>query len=291
VFETDERDSQFELPRTVQFDALGSINVSDARRNELVTLDSTGRVANRLLLTPLTAEDAIPYLAGRNGDTLFVFLAGSNRVVGVLDGHVAADLPIAAEDAAMQLRYVATGGTNTWIKTADPDAGARLVRYRKTGDRETELPLRGGYWSHTGPLKLVGDTLLSVRGYVPVLTRVGPDGVIDSLRLHGFDSPMLARMRSFQLGKVTSPPLLIASVAVANGHYFVINVRPGWLRIDVYNAAGRIEAILTEPDPGFNKSFYPTDIAALRSGGRYLLAVSVSKPRPAVRLYSWEPKR
>ena len=70
---------------------------------------------------------------------------------------------------------------------------------------------------------------------------------------------------------------------------FVINVRPGWLRVDVYGSDGKLEAILTEPDPGFNKSFYPTDIGIRFEDGEYLIAVTIAKPRPSVRLYAWQP--
>ena len=137
---------------------------------------------------------------------------------------------------------------------------------------------------------MVGDTLLSVRGYQPMVVRMSPGGVIDSLRLNGFDSPMLARMRSHQLGLAYSPPLLISSVALSEGRYFVVNVRPGWLRVDVYDRTGQIEAILTEPTPSYDKSFYPTDIAVRRDRDHYLLAISVSRPVGSVRMYEWRQR-
>src|SRR5690606_2850496 len=115
----------------------------------------------------------------------------------------------------------------------------------------------------------------SIRGYQPVVDVIDMTGRVDSLRLRGFDSPMLARMRLFQLGDAKSPPLLVPSAAFAGGRIYVINARPGWLRVDVYDASLTLEAILVEPDPGFARSFYPTDIAVLPDGDRVLLAVSL----------------
>ena len=66
-------------------------------------------------------------------------------------------------------------------------------------------------------------------------------------------------------------------------------MRPGWLRLDVYDRAGRLQHILVQPDPAFDTDFYPIDLAVRRSeAGRYEIAIAVVKPAPAVKLYHWQ---
>ncbi len=290
-FTTPEQKPLFKYPRTVAFQADGKLIVTDAEANEVIRLTGNGDVDQRLDLGPLVGDDTIPYLAGTSGDTLILFLAGTNHIVGLLDSTLAFNFPIAPEDAGRQLRYAAADDRGIWLKYADPDAGAAIVTYNATGERIGQRQLAGPYWSHAGPLRRISDQTVSVRGYLPAVSLIR-DGVaeVDSLRFVGFDSPMLARMRSFALGQTKSPPLLIASLAADDGRYFIVNVRPGWLRIDVYRSNGQLEAILTEPDPGFNKSFYPTDIAVNFRDDEYLIAVTVAKPRPVVRVYGWKPR-
>lgn len=290
-FTTTGGDPGFEYPRTVAFSPDGKLVVTDAEANAVIRLSQTGDVEERQALEPLVGDDAIPYLAGMSADTLILFLAGSNRVVGLVESSLVLDFPLDPGDAARPLRYAAADDNGVWVKYVDPDFGAAIARYSRTGQRLGEIQLDGPYWSHAGPLRRLDSRTLSVRGYLPAVTMIRDGSTTkDSLRFVGFDSPMLARMRSFSLGQTKSPPLLIASLAVDTQRMFVINVRPGWLRVDVYRSDGQLEAILTEPDPGFNKSFYPTDIGIRFEDGEYLIAVTVAKPQPSVRLYGWRPQ-
>jgi len=110
----------------------------------------------------------------------------------------------------------------------------------------------------------------------------------DSLRLFGFDSPMLARMRQFMLGDTHAPPMLSVSAAVTEDRFYVINMRPGWLRLDVYDRSGTLQYILTEPRPAFNKDYYPTDIAVReRDDGTVIIAIAVLEPEPGIDVYAW----
>lgn len=127
-------------------------------------------------------------------------------------------------------------------------------------------------------------------------TSSGPG--LDSLTLRGFDSPMLSRTRLFTLDELTQPPLLSSSAVAVGERLFVLNMRPGWLRVDVYDRSGELQYILTQPDPQFNTDYFPTDLAvriaikgdganASGSGTVYELAVSVYKPEPRIDRFLW----
>lgn len=289
VFDTSSDPAVFALPRTLTFADDGDLVVSDAKANQLVRLSAEGVVAARYDLGSGAAPGGIPYIVGSSADTVYIFSAGDNTITGLVAGRRVRHFALDRADAARQLRYVAVDSTGVWVKSVDPDSGSTAVRYRWDGTRTAATTLRGPYWVHAGILRASGDSVLSIRGYMPIVNVIDSAGQIDSVRLRGFDSPMLARMRSFVLGNTESPPLLIPSAAYDGERFYVINARPGWLRIDVYDASMSLEAILVEPNPGFNKSFYPTDIAVRSEVGRILLAVSLQEPEPSVRLFAWEP--
>ena len=139
-------------------------------------------------------------------------------------------------------------------------------------------------------LRAWGDTVLSLRGYRPVIDVVTPEGRLDSMSLVGFDSPMLARSRMFLQGVLDRPPLLSSSAATCRDFLFVLNMRPGWLRMDVYDRRGILNHVLTEPDPVFDQSFFSTDVAVeCSTPGAYQLAVTIAQPQPRIDLYRWEP--
>jgi len=155
----------------------------------------------------------------------------------------------------------------------------------------TRVSLPGPYWRHAGLLRVWGDSLLSLSGFRPILDVLPTDLSIplDSLPLVGFDSPMLARSLTFLHGETHEPPLLSTSATPVGDWLFVLNLRVGWLRIDVYDRAGRLQHILVQEDPGFNTEFYPMDLA-VRSpeAGLYEMAVVLVKPVPEVKLYRWK---
>ncbi len=289
VFDTAHGDVAFRHPRNVLFGQPDVLFVADVETNEIVTLNAEGAELARVALDDIVAPESIPYLIGADVDTLRVFFAGVNKMGKVSAETLISSFALAARDAAKQLRYAASDEGNWWLKTVDPDSGARLVTYSEQGIRDHETMLSGPYWSHAGPLRAQDDTLVSVRGYQPDVVRMTTDGSLDSLRLLGFDSPMLARMRSFRLGEAKNPPLLIPSLALTETRIFALNVRPGWLRVDVFDRSGTLVSRLVEPDPGFDKSFFPTDIAVRRQDpGTYFLAVSITDPKPSVRVYAWQ---
>ncbi|MDX1741632.1 MAG: hypothetical protein R3178_10075, partial [Rhodothermales bacterium] len=63
------------------------------------------------------------------------------------------------------------------------------------------------------------------------------------------------------------------------------------LRVDVYDRSGRLAAVLTEPDPGFNRDYYPTDLAVreLPGSSTVRIAVAVVHPEPRIDLLEWRP--
>jgi hypothetical protein len=103
-----------------------------------------------------------------------------------------------------------------------------------------------------------------------------PANGLDSIRLSGFDSPMLARGRAYALGSVEEPPLMISGVHVMHDHLYLINVRPGILRLDVYDPNGRLVRVLQfeEPEPS---GFTPIDLVVWsESASTYAIVASVS---------------
>src|SRR5690606_3725856 len=193
------------------FDNNGDIVVSDAKSNELVRLGLDGSILARYKLGQASAPGGIPYIVGASADTTYVFSASDNTITGFVEGNSVAHLPLDPADATKQLRYVAAGDDDIWVKSIDPESGATVARYNRNGTRVGTTSLDGPYWAHAGVLRATGDTVLSIRGYQPVVDVIDMTGRVDSLRLRGFDSPMLARMRLFQLGDAKSPPLLVPS--------------------------------------------------------------------------------
>ncbi|HLE57037.1 MAG TPA: hypothetical protein VJB15_08140, partial [Rhodothermia bacterium] len=89
-------------------------------------------------------------------------------------------------------------------------------------------------------------------------------------------SPMLARGRAYSLGSIDEPPLMISGVHVAQDDLYVINVRPGILRLDVFDPNGRLVRVLQfeEPEPS---GFTPVDLVVGSQGdSSYVIVASVS---------------
>lgn len=272
-------------PRTVVFGNGERIFVSDTERNSLFVFgtDSTfiGEITNEAL--------RYPYLAGVRGDTVLVFNPEARRVDFLLDTLVVRSLNLPDDLPKHGLfQYVAASDTALFYKGIGKDLDgflARLDADRRLTDRR---PLPPPYWRHAGLLRVWGDSLLSLSGFRPVIDVLPGDGPIDTLALSGFDSPMLARSRLYLLGEIDEPPLLSASAAPAGDRLFVLNMRPGWLRIDVYDHAGHLRNVLTQANPAFNKNYYPTDLAARSLGhGAYEIAVISTKPQARLTLYRW----
>jgi len=280
-------DQMLEWPRTVLLDALGHVYVGDTRRHSIFAFDRGGE----LLRETTWPEARFPYLAGWRGDTLVVlapgesqatvnYFAGSARVRTFSTPHV----PVGT------LQYAAAADSFIFLK-AVTQADTHLVwQLNHHGDIVAETHLQGTSWDHAGLLRASSNRLFSLTGFFPHII-VWEDGLAKdpvTLRLHGFDSPMLRRSWAFLQGSTRNAPLVTSSAVQAGDYWFVLNLRPGWLRIDVYDTGGSLEYILIEQNPGYRKQFYPMDIAVRTvSEGEYDMAVALVTEVPAVRRYTW----
>ena len=178
-----------------------------------------------------------------------------------------------------------------YVKVVPKDEAGYVARLDSQGRVQARAPLPGPQWRHAGLLRSWDDALLSLSGFRPVVDVFSADlsTPLDTLPLVGFDSPMLRRTFAFIQGETYEAPLLSSSAAPAGDRLFVLNMRPGWLRLDVYDRAGYLQHVLVQPDPAYDKDFYPIDLAVQPSGGgRYAIAVAVVKPVPEVKLYRWD---
>ncbi len=283
-------DEPLEYIRSLLFAADGKVFAADAARGTVTELDRDGQHVR-------TVESDLfsyPYLAGASGDSVFVFSPGRHRVQLILDGSVKdagttpIDIPL---KGLLQYAYVVKG--TLYAKLLGDEFPGMISQIPADGPAVRVAELPGPTWRHAGFLRSWGDTLVSLNGYRPIIDLLLPDGRRDSLRLTGFDSPMLSRLRLFELGEIDAPPLLTASTAPYRNQLFVLNMRPGWLRIDVYDRNGQLTNVLTGPDPGFNRDYYPTDIAVRSSPepGKFELGVAILRPEPRIDIYEWSGGR
>ena len=277
---------RLEYPRTVRFGDRGNVVVSDAQRNSIFYFDAMGTLEREL-----TWDGAsVPYLAGLFGDTTVVFSPGSRRIDFISSGVPVRSIQTPAGIAETALQYVAVTPAAAYIKVTGKDIAPFLALLDGGGRMHSRRPLAGSTWHNAGPLRVWGDSLLSFSGFFPVVDVLSTSlqGPADSLVLKGFDSPMLARTYAFLQGKGRGAPLLASSAAPADRFLFVLNMRPGWLRVDVYDRQGHLRFVLLEPDPGYNKEYYPIDIAVRQfSDTKFRIAVAIIEPEAMVQLYTW----
>ncbi|MBO6574732.1 MAG: hypothetical protein JJ896_04915 [Rhodothermales bacterium] len=267
---------EMRYPRTLAFAPDGSLWISDTGDHQLVRIDHAGEVA-------VTELDTLeyPYLVGFRDGHPAVLSPAAGRIVG-LSGTL--DVPMPSDLPERVLQYAAVSDTSIWVKVAAEGFEGHLSRLAEDGSTLQRFALEAPFWRWAGPLRLQDGHPVSLSGYRPQVYTF--EAGLDSLALFGFDSPMLPRSRAFVLGAANQPPLLTPSAAYLGDALFVINVRPGWLRVEVYDADGRLMQILVEPDPAFGKEFYPTDIA-VKAGedGTAEIAVTITEPDPGVRRY------
>lgn len=273
-------------PRTVLAGADGRWWVSDFEPSRLLAFDSTGAPAE-------TIQDAAlsyPYLIGQRADTLVLFSPGNGQVQFVASGRVVQAFSTPAGPFQRgTLQYAVVDTASVWLKVVGEDEHGTLTRLDDRGQVLWQTDLAGPSWRYAGALRTWGDTLLSLCGYRPVADRWYPDLRRDSLVLTGFDSPMLARSRLFLVGEVHEAPLLSATAVPVGNRLFVLNMRPGWLRIDVYDLSGRLQRVLVQQNPDFNQQYYPVDLAVRAVANGYALAVLVHQPAPRLLRYDWTP--
>ena len=273
------------FPRTVSFGPDGRLYVADAERNVVFVFSGEGALLEEWAWEGL----AVPYLAGRRADTLVVFSPEAHRLDFVVGGALERSVPTPAALPRGPLQYAAATDSALFFKVDGDDFDGYLARLDERGGIATQLSLPGPPWRHAGLLRAWGDSLLSLAGYRPVVDVLAPGATaLDTLALVGFDSPMLARSYAYILGETHAPPLLTSAAAPAADRLFVVNLRAGWLRLDVYDRQGRLQAVLVQEDPQYNRQFFPMDVAARRTAaGTYEIAVVAPKPTPQIRFYRW----
>ncbi len=285
-------------PRTVRFVDDGELAVSDVERNSLFRFAADGR-----LVREMNDEGfRTPYLIGtrgdqrkpdhRRGDTLVVFNAGSNRIDFVADGRRLVGQSVTFERPAPEtLVYMLATDTTMYVKVLGRQTDSFIARLNARAQPTARAPLTGPYWQYAGFLRAWGDTLVSLSGYRPVvnlLPRDFQDGTMpDSLRLVGFDSPMLERRYAFGQGDATEAPLLTPAAAPVGNTLFVLNLRPGWIQIDAYDRSGRLQRRLVERHDAGNPDFYPLDLDVRRTDEGYVFAVTIRSPTPRLEVYRW----
>lgn len=271
-------------PRTVQFGPDDLLYVSDAERHFLAVFDTTGTLRDTLQ----PAGVRYPYLAGFRKDTLVVLAPEARQLVLLVGRRVVQrlDLPASLPDRA--LLYAAVTPVGYFVKALREGQGGRLMELDRQGRVLRQQLLPNPYWRYAGFVRAWGDTLLSLAGFRPVIDRWWPNGRLDTLALVGFDSPMLARSRSFFVGEVYEAPLLTSSAVPVDSLLFVLNLRPGWVQIDGYNLRdGRLCCRLIPPTQPLNRQFYPHDLAVQCRTASCLLVVVLNDPAPRMIAYRW----
>lgn len=273
-------------PRTLGYDADGRLWISDAARHVILSIDSDSNE----LVPQDTIPDSYPYIAGFREGSVFVFSPAFHRVYELQQGRISKEIDL--EGGLPEkggLRYVTATDSGFAVKVVATDFDGYLAELDREGKLVRKTPLNGPEWRHAGLLRSMGSQIFSLVGYLPMIDTFNGSEV-DSLALHGFDSPMLARMLQFRTGNTDEPPLLSSSSVPAGDHWFVLNMRPGWVQVDVYSLEGELQYILTEPNPAFNQDFFPTDLAVFaHPDGGFSISISVIEPEPRVDRYYWRP--
>ncbi|NND73019.1 MAG: hypothetical protein HKN43_15705 [Rhodothermales bacterium] len=277
-------ESQLEYPRSILFDSNGHLWIGDVEKGNVLVLDGEG-----VVLRTVSATFELPFVVGADADTVFVFDASLNSVSTVHDTTVLSTTNLSGYDIPENsVRYMSVTDSGFVLKIVPKEGSSELVYYDSGGEQSSRVSLPGPAWQWAGFMRTTDEGIASLRGYQPRIDLVGTDGRLDSLNLVGFDSPMLARMRSYLRGDANAPPLLTPSAVLAANRIFVLNIRPGWTRIDVYNDDGRLTDILIREKPSFNKDFFPTDIAVTRlTEQSFLIAVAYVEPDGRIEMYEW----
>lgn len=283
----------FEYPRTVRFGDGDTLYVTDVRRNSLFVVAASGEIVSEI---PLAGID-VPYLAGIERDTVLLFSPVTSTFYRLHGEHLI-DSTVIDDDGRERTSLVyGAAGKNLYYKRVGPDENGFIARYASDGALKDTTRLDGPHWRYAGLVKMWGDTLVSLSGFRPVVDFVAPaehsgrPGAADTLALVGFDSPMLARSRSFMKGDVHEAPLLSSSAAPAGDRLFVLNIRAGWLQVDVFGRDGVLQHRLIQPEVTYQSEFFPQDLDVRRFDGGYEIAVVFSQPQPSLSLFLWRQRQ
>ena len=226
-----------------------------------------------------------PYLVGSDSTSALVYLPSVRRIDKIVGDRV--EVATTYDQENVGLTYAAANSDFFVLKVLPKSEAGTLTIRRRVRQSEKNLRLDAPQWTFAGGLLIDSDTVYSLRGFQPTIDLFTEDGPAEQRDLVGFDSPMLARAYSFRTGAADKPPLLSSSATFQDNRFFVLNMRPGWLRIDVFSRSGLLENVLVERSPAFQKNFYPTDIDVTKRDDRYLIAVSYKEPEGQVKLYEW----
>lgn len=278
-------EADLEYVRSLAYDA-SHLYAADAGAAALYVIDPDLNIV-RVVRSDLFSY---PYVAGAAGDSVVVFSPGRGRIQVVRGDEVTdiAEFPRDMPERGL-LQYAHLSGSDIFLKLLGDDFVGYIGALRPDGSLRRVAYLPGPAWRRAGFLRSWGDTLVSLNGYRTFVDLVLPGGQLDTLRLTGFDSPMLSRLRLFELGQIDAPPLLSSAAATFGDRLFVLNMRPGWLQVDVFDRQGKLSAILTQTDPEFNRDYYPTDLAVTSVPDKDIVRIAVSVVRPTARIdvYDW----
>jgi len=284
-----------EFPRTTAFGPEGTLYVSDAQRNSLFAFDGTAGT----LLEEFTVDTfSFPYVTGVRGDTVLVFNPESHHIDFVVEGRSVRQVPTPSGDDIPRrdgLLYTAADSGHLYFKAVGDRFDSYIARLDEhDGQILARAALEGPFWRHAGFMRPWDDQLLSLSFYRPVADVLPTDwsdgATVDTLAFTGFDSPMLARSRAFMAGDINQPPFLTASAVPVGAHLFVLNLRIGWLQVDVFDRDGQLQHRLLQPRPTVDREFRPVDMAVHREAdGAYRIAIVQTSPQPLVRTYRWLP--
>ncbi|MEM6647614.1 MAG: hypothetical protein AAF730_15315 [Bacteroidota bacterium] len=284
-------DYTLKFPRTVRFGPDGRVYTADVERQRIFIWTTQGDFAEEWWVGDFEA----PYLAGWRGDSLVVYNPPALRFDVLLSGVVEERIQVPYTlDPEGLLTWGAADGGGFYFKAVGETLDGYVAHLDESGREIDQMALSGDRFRQAGLLRTWGDSLLSLSGFRPVVDIIQPSTPLDSLVLFGFDSPMLARSRTFFTGGNArkGPPLLSASAAASGPYLFVLNSRPGWLHIDVFDQRGQLKHRLVEPNPQVNSQHQVQDIDARRlSDGSFELAVVLTAPTPSVMFYTWRPEQ
>ena len=229
---------------TVQYASDGTLLTSDLLQNQILHWSTNG------VLNDSTSSEQLsyPYLVGQQGTDASVFSAGTNQLHVLTESGLnqGITLPETSSEDALSASVVVN---DSLIYFKAVDIATHVMRLDAGGNVVGEpAPLLGPTWEHRGLLRLWQDQVLSLSAYRPTFRVITSSGQVDTLSLHGFDSPMLARSRAFMLGDDDTPPLMISSARPVDSLLFVLNLRPGVIRIDAYDTSGTLQHILEYHD-------------------------------------------
>lgn len=279
---------------SVQFGPTGVLYATDLQHATVLALSDAGTVAGTLQDTTL----AYPYLVGARDSAVAVFSAGTQAIYLIRKGKLIDTLSVPAftSDQALSA-FAAVDDDQAYFKYVNPP-GTYLIDLEDAAAQQ--ITLAGPGWRHRGVVRLWGDRLLSFSAYRPVVDVLGADGRVDTLALVGFDSPMLARSRAYVLGEEEQAPLLISSAKALGNRLYVLNLRPGIIRVDVYDTNGRLLHILEYARQAL-LPYTPLDLAVQEEpdGTIHLAVVSVETAFQVITLeyvsrldrFTWKPNR